>query len=48
MNNWTFGYQRGVVDLDGATEYNSDIFGISFSVNDNLTNLARFTLDALI
>ena len=37
MNNWTFGYQRGVVDLDGATQYNSDIFGISFSVNDNLS-----------
>jgi len=37
MNNWTFGYQRGVVDLDGATEYNSDIFGISFNVNDNLS-----------
>mgnify|MGYP001084701585 CR=1 FL=1 len=36
MNNWTFGYQRGVVELDGATEYNSDIFGISFNVNDNL------------
>ena len=36
MNNWTFGYQRGTVDLDGATEYTSDIFGISFNVNDNL------------
>ena len=36
MNNWTFGYQRGTVDLDGATEYKSDIFGISFNVNDNL------------
>jgi outer membrane protein OmpU len=36
MNNWTFGYQRGSVDFDGATEYNSDIFGISFNVNDNL------------
>jgi outer membrane protein OmpU len=37
MNNWTFGYQRGNVDYDGATEYGSDIFGISFSVNDNLS-----------
>ena len=36
MNNWTFGYQKGTVDLDGATEYTSDIFGISFNVNDNL------------
>jgi outer membrane protein OmpU len=37
MNNWTFGYQRGVVDLDGATEYVSDIFGISFNINDNMS-----------